>query len=1188
VKTNRIFLGCSLIATLLVSALAFPSLGIRNPPAAAKGQEEPLVSGQLVQVQTRDEELSKHFRKYDLIRMDPQAVAAQVRNKGRLLLKSSMRDFDMDMTPHDLRSPDYSAQVIDANGVAHPLPKPEVNTFKGFVKGSPDAYVRMSLTEKGIEGAIITREKRYFIQPARSISKESRADDFVLYDSADVNKDDGICGVTLADEVAAQAGSKKSSTTKVVEAEATFGPVLPLTPLKVARISTDADGEYVTSIGGASQTNSHILNILNLVEGIYEFEIGMTFQIVQQNAWDNASTDPYTASDAGDLLAQFRNHWNANFPNSGSNSRSVAHLFTGRNLDGQTIGIASLTAACRAPEFAYGLSQQLPLGSTNITAQTVILTTHEIGHNFGAFHTNEIDLVPFDIQRSCENTIMEAFIGDGPSFCPFSRSQVSGHANAHSSCLTTTAAPPPSFPDCVTTPISFGVARNGNLASGDCRSPSRGVEFFADRYSFSGTAGQRVFITMNSSSGVDPYLYLIGPDGYVVNQNDDVNVPNTNSRIPVETGFPGDNAFTLPMSGVYIVEATSFARQQTGSYTITVNNTGCTIRVTVNNTHFPLGGGNGTVNVTLNNCSGANAEYRVRSSPSSATWLVPEVNSGIGSRGINFTVSQNSNQAGRRAFLLIGPVSSGDLNDLSGGLRVPITQSGTRPDCVPTPIAFGQTLNGSLASTDCHSPVRGNNFFADRYTFNALAGQKVAIRTTAAIPQNPDTYLALLGPNGSVVMIDDDSGGNITNSRIPGGTKSLALGLEGIYTIEVTAFDPSATGSYSVTLTTDATASTIQFSQSGFNVTEGPNSLTATVNRTGDLSGAATIDYVTADTAGSNPCSTNTGAASSRCDYLRTAGTLRFAPGETSKTISIPIVDDVYAEGPETLNILLSNVNGATLGTATALVTINDNDGSTGTNPIGNSGFFVRQHYIDFLNREPDTAGFNFWVNEIASCGANADCIDVKRVNVSAAFFLSIEFQETGYLVYRTYKSAFGNLFEAPVPVRLNEFLRDTQEIGRGVQVNVGNWAQQLEANKQAFALAFVQRPGFLVAYPNSMTATAFVSQLNTRAGGVLSASEQANLINSLAPPSDAAKRAQVLRAVAEDPDLKAAEFNKAFVLMQYFGYLRRNPNEAPDSNFNGFNFWLGKLNQFNGNFINAEMVKAFITSIEYRQRFGP
>ena len=76
---------------------------------------------------------------------------------------------------------------------------------------------------------------------------------------------------------------------------------------------------------------------------------------------------------------------------------------------------------------------------------------------------------------------------------------------------------------------------------------------------------------------------------------------------------------------------------------------------------------------------------------------------------------------------------------------------------------------------------------------------------------------------------------------------------------------------------------------------------------------------------------------------------------------------------------------------------------------------------------------------------------------------------------------------------------------------------------------------------------------------------------------------------MAENADLARNEFNKAFVLMQYFGYLRRNPNDPPEPtlDFQGYNFWLNKLNQFNGNFVNAEMVKAFLVSTEYRQRFG-
>ena len=84
------------------------------------------------------------------------------------------------------------------------------------------------------------------------------------------------------------------------------------------------------------------------------------------------------------------------------------------------------------------------------------------------------------------------------------------------------------------------------------------------------------------------------------------------------------------------------------------------------------------------------------------------------------------------------------------------------------------------------------------------------------------------------------------------------------------------------------------------------------------------------------------------------------------------------------------------------------------------------------------------------------------------------------------------------------------------------------------------------------------------------------------------AARGRALRRVAENATLANLESNRAFVLMQFYGYLRRNPNDLPDSDYTGYDFWLTKLNQFNGNFNAAEMVKAFITSLEYRQRFGP
>jgi hypothetical protein len=252
-------------------------------------------------------------------------------------------------------------------------------------------------------------------------------------------------------------------------------------------------------------------------------------------------------------------------------------------------------------------------------------------------------------------------------------------------------------------------------------------------------------------------------------------------------------------------------------------------------------------------------------------------------------------------------------------------------------------------------------------------------------------------------------------------------------------------------------------------------------------------------------------------------------------------------------------------------------------NPLDTAEYFVRQHYLDFLNREPDQDGFDFWSNVILSCGNVAACLEVKRINTSAAYFLSIEFRETGFEVYRMYQAAYGDIPGAPVPIRFNEFLPDTREIGQGVIVNQIGWEQKLAENKQAFASEFVSRSRFTNLY-GSMNDAQFVDTLNQNAAGVLSPSERDQLVTALT--SGSKTRAQVLTTIAENSQFAKQEFNRAFVLMQYFGYLRRDPNTGPDIDFEGYDFWLTKLNQFNGNFEQAEMVKAFIISNEYRQRF--
>jgi hypothetical protein len=253
---------------------------------------------------------------------------------------------------------------------------------------------------------------------------------------------------------------------------------------------------------------------------------------------------------------------------------------------------------------------------------------------------------------------------------------------------------------------------------------------------------------------------------------------------------------------------------------------------------------------------------------------------------------------------------------------------------------------------------------------------------------------------------------------------------------------------------------------------------------------------------------------------------------------------------------------------------------------------FVTQHYRDFLGREPDAAGLAFWKGEIEQCGADAQCVEVKRVNVSAAFFLSIEFQQTGYLAYKTYKAAFGNIPGAPVPLTFEEFLADRQLLSSGVVIGQPGADLLLEQNKTAYFKNFVQSARFTTAYPATLTPEQYVDALNVNTGGSLTPEERQAAVNEFggaANIGDVDARARVLRRVVENAEFTRREKNRAFVLMEYFGYLRRNPNESPEPtlDYQGYNFWLSKLEQFGGDFVRAEMVKAFITSDEYLRRFG-
>jgi glucose/arabinose dehydrogenase len=376
---------------------------------------------------------------------------------------------------------------------------------------------------------------------------------------------------------------------------------------------------------------------------------------------------------------------------------------------------------------------------------------------------------------------------------------------------------------------------------------------------------------------------------------------------------------------------------------------------------------------------------------------------------------------------------------------------------------------------------------------------------------------------------------------------------------------PSADATYTATFTTQT--SILQLSQNSYSLSEGVGVFNVTVTRTGNTSPAVTVNYSSSDTAGLANCnpafSGPTGIASSRCDYATTVGTLRFAAGETSKTFPLIVVDDVHVEGPETLTLTLGNpAGGAILGSqSSAVVTITDNtnDAAGAANPIDATSFFVTQQYIDFLGRLPDPNGFTGWANTINNCPqGNTTC---DRLAVSSGIFLSPEFRDRGYFVYKFYAASLGRF------PRYDEFMLDRARVS-GFQS-----AAELEQSKLDFIADFMNRQEFHSIYDSQTTARAFVETLLSRAGVTLANKE--TLIGQL--QAGQKTRAQVLREIVEGAEVDARFFNEATIVMHYFGYLRRDPDAL-------YQHWVDVLQQ-TGNF--RAITNGFVNSAEYRFRFA-
>ena len=358
--------------------------------------------------------IDRFVSRYEIVTIDPSAALSRVRSAGRLTIATADA-LEIDLAEHDLRAPDYRATVSRLGQAPLAVAPGRVSTYAGVVVNRGGGQARFTLNGRSVIGMIIAGEDRMFVEPMANYALDASPSEHVVYWARDVIPEavPGTCATTEAHRVGA-----------AVDYAADGLSPLSLAQNRTVDLATETDNEYVTALGSAQAANDEIQSIMNQVEGVYQTEVFLAFRIVLQNTW--AGSDPYSGTtDPGTMLVEFRDYWNANF---GGTARDMAHQWTGRDMAGSTIGIAYVNVICNNPTFSYGVSQRY-----TSTPQKYILTAHEMGHNFGACHSDDTTCNPNT--GPCNNTIMQSSVGTGLTFCQFSRDQITSHVNSNPSCV---------------------------------------------------------------------------------------------------------------------------------------------------------------------------------------------------------------------------------------------------------------------------------------------------------------------------------------------------------------------------------------------------------------------------------------------------------------------------------------------------------------------------------------------------------------------------------------------------------------------------------------------------------------------------------------------------------------------------------------------------------------------------------
>ena len=1103
---------------------------------------------------------------------------------------------------------------------------PEIKTYRGQGIDDPTSTTRFDWTQFGFHAIILSTNGTVLIEP----DSVGDVTNYIAYFHNQSPEGSFQCEVD---------GPSQEAAARQYESLKQRGGIRPNvfsgTSLQRYRLAVAATAEYTATYGSGTVAGglAAVTTTMNLVNAIYERDVAIRMVLIANNdaiIFTDTTTDGYTHDSVGALGSQNQTKVDSVI---GSANYDIGHVFDGRtSFSFSWQGQAQIAAVCKNGLKAQGVSIARNMQPSNIYQYYSV--AHEMGHQFGASHTFNASTGLCGQQRSSitayepgtGSTIMGYRLNCGAEdlnstdhyFHIASLEQITAYTTVGTggSCasplLTGNNVPTVNAGQNYTVPkeTPFALTATANDADGDpltycweefdlgpvgpphtddgsrpifrsyapetnpTRTFIRGANTGANVVPFESlplttrTMRFRVTVRDNRADGgavnsSDMQLSVraeAGPFNLSSPSSSDVwtagsahavtwNVANTDNA-PVSCSsvrilLSTNNGNTYP---IVLANATP----NDGFEMVTIPGTPSpTSRIkveAVGNVFFNVSGGfiiGGTANAapTISSFSPTTGPAGTVVTIEGTNFIAP---SAVRFNGLNASFTVNSTTQ------IVATVPVG----VTTGPITVVTADGTATSSASFIAPASFSVSGRVADA-------GNNPIPD-VTITFTRNFQGTITTT--------TTTTDASGNFSSGDVGCQNGVLVTPSKVGFGFSPLARSF-----VSSNCLNGTQTADFTGTL---AGPNSIQFTSNNFAVSEGVTSASLTLTRTGDTAGSATVFYETTDTDNFTVnCANIAGNAFARCDFATSLDTVTFASGETSKTLLVPIINDSWAEGNETFTVALSSPAGATLGAnATATVTINDNETVDGPNPIFTTPFFVRQHYLDFLSREPEAGEpWSAILNGCSDVNNNPAC---DRLTVSGAFFGSPEFSLKGLFAYRFYKLAFNRL-----PL-YSEIVVDMRAV-------TGATPPETFQKKANFTNNFVLRTEFVNLF-NAQTNTQYVNTLMGRYsltsirtpdpaapdGTNKVTLTSADLINRLNGVGGTLTRAQVLRAIADSEEVGTAEANQGFVAMQYYGYLRRTPDTP------GFNSWINHLNANPTDF--RTMVNGFMNSDEYRLRFGP